>query len=722
MPEVTPFIAMSPGAQQHLRQNPLIQAALKQGVFKDIWGAEYANFMGFSADGSGYDGGEIPDNVQGRNQAFRADVAVYRCVDIRGSAIASVPLKVYDSIDPSKRSVVEHEALDVLLTTNPLGDVAGPHLFRYSLGSRDLHGSFAWQLAFDTGGRTRQPLPREIYWLPPGQYKPIPGKDLKPPQPQVRFGGLEVTPGDGKPKYFVPASQCVYAPSMNTQDPLRGTSRITALRNDLNLRLYGQNSNLWFFRNNQRPDVVVTGQFSPTIENVSLMRRIWKAAFGGDHNRGPAFLPSDMRVNLLTMTQKDAEWLGQRQAAREDILAAFGVPPPVYGDLARATYENIRTAYEGFWRSGMIPELDDMAWTLTNQFLWKWPDAKKARLVFAFDYAAIEALQEDANAIWERTKQMLDTLNTSVERRALLPNQFRQIAQMLFKQAGLPDAPWHGNVPSGNMFLCHLNEIPVIEASVQANVDTLAARAGITNGETNKPGHGHWVLPDAREVVGDPTVAPPAPKQPAGAGEPGTPSGQTPAPKALPAPKVLIHNHLTRLEWPQLPQLPDELGLDHGGRREAGTAAFLQPHETVQAQLSVSSRLQATQWLTRRLKKHFQDQQTYALRVLRAAQPEDQLIPDPSALIEASSIEHLNDVVVAALLMAGLQADVQQLAEQIEQTTEQLLSREMAMVAGQGLRAITDQVRQVFRSSIEIRAQAVAQMVIEAGRPQESAA
>lgn len=722
MPEVTPFVAMSPGAQRHLVQNPLLQSAMRQGLFKDIWGSEYSSFMGMNADG-GADGGEIPDNTQGRNQAFRADVAVYRCVDIRGAAIASVPIKIYNSIDPSKREEVEHEALDVLLTANPFGYIAGPQLFRYSLGSRDLHGSFAWHLVLDSGGRVRQPLPREVYWLPPGQYKAIPGKDLKPARPEIPFAGLEVSPGDGRPKYFVPAEQCVYAPSMSQQDPLRGTSRITALRNDLNLRLYGQNSNLWFFRNNQRPDVVVTGQFSPTIENVGLMRRIWKAAFGGDHNRGPAFLPSDMRVNLLTMTQKDAEWLGQRQAAREDILAAFGVPPPVYGDLARATYENIRTAYEGFWRSGMIPELDEMAWVLTNQFLWKWPDARKARLVFAFDYAAIEALQEDANAVWERTKQLLDTLNTSLERRALLPDQFRQIAEVLFKQAGLPDQPWKGKVPGGAMFYVRLNEIPVIEASVQANIDSLAARAGITGGETNKPGNGHWVLPDARDVVGDPTVAPPAPKP-----GPGTPSGQTPAPKQLPAPappKILIHNHLTRLEWPQLPALAgdDELGLGHGDRRDAGTATPF-AHETAQAQLAASSRLQAAQWLTRRLKRHFQDQQTHALRVLRAAQDvadPNQTVPDPAALVDEGGAESLTDILAAALVMAALQADAGTLAREVEQATQQLLSRSMALVAGQGLRVIQDQVRQVFRNSIDERAQVIAQMVVNTGRAQEAA-
>lgn len=720
MPEITPFIAASPGASQHLQANPLLQRALKEGIYKDVWGSTYSEFM--SMDYGGSPSGEIPDNAQGRTQAFTADVSVYRCVDIRGAAIASVPLKIFDSVDPTKRLEIEHEAMDVLQAGNPFGWVAGPNLMRYSLGSRDLHGSFAWRIVTDRGGRARGPLPREIYWLPPGQYKPLHGKDLEPPQRQVPFGGLRITPADGRPEYTLPADEVIYAPTYNPTDPLRGTSRISALRTDLNLRLYGQNSNIWFFRNNQRPDVVVTGAFAPTVENVGLMRRIWKAAFGGDGNRGPAFLPSDMRVNLLTMTQKDAEWLGQRQAAREDILAAFGVPPPVYGDLARATYENIRTAYEGFWRSGMIPELDDMAWVLTQQLLWKWPDARKGRYVFAFDYQAIEALQEDANSIWERTSQLMDRLNAAVGHRALLPNQMRAIAEMLFKQAGLPDAPWKGKVPGGDMFYVPLNNIPVIEASVQANVDAQAARAGVTAGQSNKPGNGRWLLPDATEVTGEP-VAPGTPGDP-NVVRPETEHGPGPLqPAPAPAPKVMIHNHLTKLEWPQLPQFPEppeppEYPAPEGPRPKDGQGLRSGPSS------DATNLVLAQMWLTRRLKRHFGDQQAVALRALRnvhevpslddARPGVDQLVDVPAGL------EDVQEIVDAALAMAGLQADVNAVANDIEGTTARLLGLALAPQAGDEPRAVQDRVRAVFRTSIEVRATSVALDVIKA-RSEEAA-
>lgn len=568
--DTLPFIAATPGAMQHLMIDPTFEKYVKEGIFKDIWGSEWSGFMGIQDPG---DSGEIADNAQGRSAAFSVDVSIYRCVDIRGAAIASTPLKVYDGWDEDIRNEVQHEALGVIQTTNPFNYVAGPQLLRYSLGSRDLQASFAWRLVFDTGGRLRSPLPREIYWLPPAQYKVVTGADLSPPQPRIPFAGLKVRPGQQKPEQFVPAAQVVYAPTYSPSDPLRGTSKISALKDDLNLRLYGAKSNLWFFRNNQRPDVVVTGAFSPTPENISLLRRVWKAAFGGDQSRGPAFLPADMKVQLLTIAAKDAEWLGQRHAAREDILAAFGVPPPVYGDLSRATYENIRVAYESFWRSAMIPEMKEIAWFLTQQFLWKWPDAQRAGLVLDFDYTAIQALKEDSNAVWERGMSMVQRLNEAVRWKTLTPNQMRVIARSVFKMIGLPDAPWVGSVPGGDMFYTRLTEVPIIESSVQANIDVMAARAAVTGGETNKPGNGKWVLPDASSVRAS---IPPRGGPPAGGNNPPPPAGGlTPGPKPLPQ--------------GQQPALPAP----------------------------------ARAALTRGLKRYYQDQQTAALRKVRGIQPED---------------------------------------------------------------------------------------------------
>lgn len=755
-----PFVAASPGALKNLEVDPRVKAlwdkTLAEGEFKDIWGSDYSTFMGIQDGG---DVNQIADNPSDYNRAYSADAVVYRCVDIRGAAIASVPFGIYDGTDPDERKPVDHEALDVLKATNPFGYVAGPQLLRYSLSSRDLHGHFAWRLIFDKGGR-----PREIYWMQPEGYKAVAGADLKPPNPKLPFGGLKVR--EKQREYIIPPNEVVYAPTHNIRNPLAGMSKITALRNAINLKAMGEASNIWFFQNNQRPDLLVTGAFNPTVENVSLMRRIWNAAFGGDKQRGPAFLPHDMSVHLLTTTPKDAEWLGQQTFSRESILAGFGVPPPVYGDLARATYENIRTAFENFWRTEMISQCDEIAWFITQQFLWKWQDARKAKLVCCFDYSQIEALNEDANAIWERFMAFMQRVTAAVSSRQLTPNQSRILMEMEAKRLGLPAEPWQAKVPGGDMFYVRIQEVPVIEASVQANIDMMAARAGDVEQTTNKPGNGSWKLPSHLN-----TFTPnPAPGAPGPAGAPGVPGPRgKPGKKPRPAPAAAnghsgqsprdnsVAQANKAAEPPPQPQPPPP-GQPVPSQNPAqpppqplpvvvpppqplpvGAAAAVPPVPIVVPDpLAIREmRLKAVlEWLVRRFKRYFQDQQTLALRKLRASTAELALVDAPNLWDRDEARQQASQIVKLAAAMAhdvayqaaaqdfGLQVKWEgpnervirylgsrlHFIQNIDDTTRKAIAQTLAEGVSQAedLRALQVRVRNVFASAIDHRSLTIA--------------
>src|SRR5262249_13492612 len=147
-----------------------------------------------------------------------------------------------------------------------------------------------------------------------------------------------------------------------------------------------------------------------------------------------------------------------------------------------------------------------------------------------------------------------------------------------------------------------------------------------------------------------------------------------------------------------------ELGADHGDQREAGTGTRSDPHETVPPQLAASSLLHAQQWLTRRLKRHFQDQQTHALRAVRSFQEAASLAevrPASNQIIDAvAGIDDTHEVIVAALAMTGLQADVESLTNEIEGETHALLTHALAPRPSDEPRTVQDRVRDVFRRAI----------------------
>ena len=207
----------------------------------------------------------------------------------------------------------------------------------------------------------------------------------------------------------------------------------------------------------------------------------------------------------------------------------------------------------------------------------------------------------------------MKTLSDAVRWRWILPNQARQIGVSVMKLVGLPDRPLAGQVPGGDQFYVRLTEIPITEASVQANIDVMAARAAVTGGETNKPGNGKWVLPDASA-----TRAALAPRSP-GAGAPSGGGGSQPPQRPLPpGPK------------PALPAPGKEL-------------------------------------IARRFKRYFQDLQTETLRAMRARQR--QLWDEEQALSRAKSI------LLEGLEAGGLDLDPAELEERAAQIEASVLAK-----------------------------------------------
>ena len=79
--------------------------------------------------------------------------------------------------------------------------------------------------------------------------------------------------------------------------------------------------------------------------------------------------------------------------AREEILAALGVPPILIGLTERASYANARVQERVFWLVTMLPKLTKIEWTITNQLLRR-HFKDEGELVFKFDTSEVEVLTQ----------------------------------------------------------------------------------------------------------------------------------------------------------------------------------------------------------------------------------------------------------------------------------------------------------------------------------------
>ena len=453
---------------------------------KNIWGSTFRMFMGITDEGTGVT--EIENNATGWARALVAEPYVNRCLTYRGNAIGSIPLRCYQVDSEGKvLKAVDHDALALLESTNPIEIdwiATAPQLLEYSLGSLDTNGHMAWQVATSKTGK-----PTELYFLLPTQY------DIHP-DAETGWDGLTVTrksKDGGSQVDVIPRGRVVYMATKSLLDPLRGTSRIEVLRDMINLILYAYESNKSYFKNSQRPDWVLTGDFSNSEDNVNRIRRTLRKWLSGENNRSPLVLGDKAQAHLLTTATKDMEWLNQIRVGSEIISMCFGIPVPIVNNFERSTYENLQAARIAFWADNFIPEMDGFTTRLTRAYLRKfWPETQRQRLILGFDYTKIEGISEDMAKAWERIKGMWLAFTEDVKLYTITPNEARVLKSELLAQAGLSSQALKGSLKyGGDDFYGSYMDTPLSEHSTQALIDVMAARGTNPQLEENVPGAPH---------------------------------------------------------------------------------------------------------------------------------------------------------------------------------------------------------------------------------------
>jgi HK97 family phage portal protein len=656
-----------------------------------IWGDAFTSFMGMSSSGSGPP--EIKDNPTSYAGARTAESYVYTCREVRGRAVSQVPLRCWQTDPQGKRKAIEHDALGVLETTNPFGWVDGiPALMRMTMDSLDIQGRSAWRLAFDRRNR-----PSEVYWTAPTTFAPI-------PDPKTFIRGIRVHE-EGSGVRDIPYSEICYFVSDNPLDPLMGTSKIAVLKNPINLRSYSQHNNIDFFKNSMRPDWMLSGNFANTEDNIARIRRGIRRMLSGANNRAPLILGEGMTAHLLTTSHEDAQWVEQQRLAQEEISAVFGVPLIYLNNLERATYENIKTAKLILWHDTMIPDCDDLADRLNRRFLWRfWPETRDRKITFGFDYSEIEGLGEDLALIWERVVNMSKQLSEQVRQRELTPHEARALRDQLFGDLGLDTSPFSATIPGGDTFYELFTNVPVDQLSVQAVMNIWGMRGQNPEFIEDVPG-APTAGANADDVVDRLATPPPAaPSLPAPA-TPALPDPTTSAPAPPPPP-------------PPESTPPPPKGIDLEALRAQAAAQLRQDVAAAVGEAAVHAfgeALKARQQpaddgILRRLKRHFGDQQTDALRALRQALSAGAPLPadlysrrvygDRLAELLAPEVASAVEAETQAAIRLALRSPAAEIARAVTAVFRDAIDRRATEIAAGNLKA-PDQPKRPLEAQLE---------------------
>jgi HK97 family phage portal protein len=132
----------------------------------------------------------------------------------------------------------------------------------------------------------------------------------------------------------------------------------------------------------------------------------------------------DAKFQPMTLSPRDAEFVGLHKLTLEDICRPYGIPLDLVG--GQRTYENLDAAIKLMWTDTIIPEAGFLADEITEQLLPMFGSSGERVDVASFDSSGVEVLQEDEQAKWTiaqgqltsgaitinewRTEQKLDTV------------------------------------------------------------------------------------------------------------------------------------------------------------------------------------------------------------------------------------------------------------------------------------------------------------------------
>lgn len=124
-----------------------------------------------------------------------------------------------------------------------------------------------------------------------------------------------------------------------------------------------------FWENNAQPSTVLTAKARIAPEEKSRIKTDWQTRFSGARNAGGvAVLDQEMDAKFLSHDNEASQFVESRSFSVVEIGRAFGVPPHVLFELARATFSNIEHQSLELYLYTMLGHFERNAAHMTHAF------------------------------------------------------------------------------------------------------------------------------------------------------------------------------------------------------------------------------------------------------------------------------------------------------------------------------------------------------------------
>ncbi|MFC4426214.1 phage portal protein [Deinococcus navajonensis] len=323
------------------------------------------------------------------DEGLKASTWVYTACRRISTALASVPLIV------QKRSGDEWQA-DPGHPLQALLDRPNPFMSRQDMLERwalhlELGGNALWHKVI-VGGK-----PVELWPLKPDEIKVIPSR--------ANFiAGYEW--GQGSDKKRLAPEEVLHWQFVDPSTPYWGLSPLKAAAQAVDTDLAAVRWNRAVLANDGKPPLAVFLSDQLDAGQQELAARFIQGQIDGNSVRKALVLGGASKVQTLSLSAAEMDWLDGRRMSREEIGAVFGVPPTLMVAGQEVTFANLDAAKRILWEDTVVPLLDDLCQGLSMGLLPHWQAEQTHRIVA--DLSGITALQENMKERAEAAKVLVE--------------------------------------------------------------------------------------------------------------------------------------------------------------------------------------------------------------------------------------------------------------------------------------------------------------------------
>jgi len=282
---------------------------------------------------------------------------VYTCVKVLSESVASLPVRLL-RVTPQGRVQELNDPLHTLLSQSPNPEMTSFTYFEVVAFSLVLTGNSYSQIERD-GNRN----PIALWPLHPRLTRPV----------RLPDGSLAYETRDGEAgekARIIPAADCVHIP-LSSWDGLVGLSPIEQAARAFGLAAATEKYGSRLFANNATPNLVLTSTGKYKAEDKHKIRADWEALQSGVNQHRLAILDQDMKVEKLSLTADEAQFIATRVHQRSEICAMFRVPVHMAGSEQKLSNSNVEQLNLSFIVDTLRPILTRIEAELVKKLLPK---------------------------------------------------------------------------------------------------------------------------------------------------------------------------------------------------------------------------------------------------------------------------------------------------------------------------------------------------------------